>query len=490
VSTGSGDATPSGVPLVDESTDVVFRTDLAGVLEWVSDSVADVLGVAPDVILGRLTVDLVHPDDVGALLATRERVAADGRGPTQVLRLRTSSGGWREMSGRGVTLHDDDGTATGRLFVLRDIHDHSARLRALQTLSRGNAVLVRATDEQQLLDEMCATVVEAGRYALAWYGRPLDNEAHSVLPVASAGPLVDYVASITVTWDESPTGRGPTGTALRTGETQVNDDFENPDFTPWKAAAQERGFRSSISLPVRAEGRIDGALMVYARDVGAFDETARSLLEDLAADIGYGLERLRDAQRLAESLTSSVHVLAAAVEARDPYTAGHQWRVGEIAGLIGRELGLAEPQVEGLVLGAAIHDLGKIAISHSTLGKEGPLADHEWERLREHPRIGHDITQRVPWPWAIAEMILQHHERLDGSGYPRGLRGDEILIEARIIAVADTYEAMANDRPYRVAPGHDQAMDVLRSGAGRLFDRDVIDAFERVLLHGWTLRTD
>ena len=178
-------------------------------------------------------------------------------------------------------------------------------------------------------------------------------------------------------------------------------------------------------------------------------------------------------------------MLAAAVESRDPWTAGHQSQVGQLCEAIGRRLGLDEDRLRGLVLGASIHDLGKIAISHETLTTPGRLTSEQWETLRQHPGTGHQIAGRFPWPWPIAEMILQHHERLDGSGYPRGLQGDEVILEARIIAVADTYEAMAHDRPYRGAPGTARAVEVLQAGSGLQYDEAVVDALLEVIRDGF-----
>jgi HD-GYP domain-containing protein (c-di-GMP phosphodiesterase class II) len=482
VEDGRGD--DGGVQLVDEATDVVFRASPDGVLQWVSTSVRTVLGWEPGDIVGQQAIELVHPEDVGILLAARDEVMATGSTRTSPLRIRTASGGYRRMAGRGAESVDETGSRSGRVYALRDVHDDSARLRALTTLSRANGVLVRASHEDELLAEMCRTIVEAGGYALAWFGRALADDARTVSPVAAAG-RTSYLEGIRVTWDDSPTGNGPTGVSIRTGVTQVKDSFDDASFRPWQDAAEQHGFRCSISLPVRVEGRVEGALMVYADELAAFDDTAQVLMEDLAADLGYGIARIRDAERLSEALSSSVFVLAAAVESRDPYTAGHQSHVGVLSGEIGRELGLDAERVEGLVLGASIHDLGKISIPHRTLVKAGELTPEEWDALREHPGTGYRITSRFPWPWPIAEMIHQHHERLDGSGYPRGLRGDEILLEARIIAVADLYEAMANDRPYRKAPGHDRATDVLRAGSGVQFDPDVVAAFERVLARGF-----
>lgn len=178
----------------------------------------------------------------------------------------------------------------------------ASALRALATLRQGNRVLVRAKDEESLRQQMCETIVRAGGYQFAWYGVPAADEARSVVPVATAGGHEGYLDEVTVSWGEGPTGQGPTGVAIRTGTTQVRNDFTpDPTFKPWLAAATRRGFRASIALPVRVRDRIEGALMVYAAEADAFDQAAQELLEDLAADVGYGLSRLLDAQENARA---------------------------------------------------------------------------------------------------------------------------------------------------------------------------------------------
>ncbi|MGD9956125.1 MAG: HD domain-containing phosphohydrolase [Candidatus Nanopelagicales bacterium] len=472
--------------LIADQGDVIYQATADGVIEWVAPNVADIFGWTPEDLVGTKVLDLVHPGDLDRVQSERTRLyAEDAVVDGLTCRLRSANGTYRHVTIRARPFHDSRGEIVGAFAAIRDEHEATSTLRALSTLSRGNGVLVRARDEQELLDEMCRTVVEAGSYALAWYGRAVRDERCTVQPVARAGDLAGYVDEVTITWDDSRTGRGPTGTAIRTGTTQAKQSFDDDDYEPWRDVAERRGFRSSISLPVVVNGKVDGALMVYAYDQHAFDDQSRGLLEDLAADVGYGIERIRDAEQLTEALKSSVLVLAAAVEARDPYTAGHQTHVGVLAEAIGRELGLDDDRIQGLVLGASIHDLGKISISHSTLGKTGDLDDSEWEILKAHPTTGWTIANRFPWPWPIAEMIHQHHERMDGSGYPRGLVGEEILLESRIIAVADLYEAMANDRPYRTAPGADRAVAILHEGRGALFDAEVIDAFDRVLARGF-----
>jgi len=153
---------------------------------------------------------------------------------------------------------------------------------------------------------------------------------------------------------------------------------------------------------------------------------------------------------------------------------------------IGREMRLSQDQIEGLRVSGHLHDVGKIRVPAEILVKPTGLTPLEIAMLREHPATGYEILKGVDFPWPVARVALEHHERMDGSGYPNGLRGEEILLEARIVAVADTYEAMAHDRPYRKAPGHEKARAVIADGRGRLYDPDVVDAFERVIATGFT----
>ena len=366
----------------------------------------------------------------------------------------------------------------------------SPTLRALATLARGSAVLVRASNEPELLQQMCDTAVRTGEYALAWYGQAVHDEAHSIVPRARAGRQIEYLDKITVTWGEDPLGQGPTGTCIRTGTTQIRDDLaHDPRYAPWRSQAAGSGLVCSISLPVSVDGVVDGAFMVYAEQHEAFGPIAQALLEELAADIGFGLAKLRDRARLADAMRGSVLLLAAAVESRDPYTAGHQSHVGSLASAIGRTLGLSDSRLHGLHLGAAIHDVGKLAVPIETLNKSGRLTAEDWELLRRHPHTGYSIVRDFPWPWPIAEMVYQHHERMNGSGYPRALRGNEILLEARIIAVADTFEAIGHDRPYRKAPGVEKGFEVIDEGRNSLFDPDVVDAFHAVMAEGFEFTT-
>jgi len=192
-----------------------------------------------------------------------------------------------------------------------------------------------------------------------------------------------------------------------------------------------------------------------------------------------------EAQAARSKLTlGTIAAIAATIEARDPYTAGHQRRVAAIADAIANELGLDDNQREGIRLAAAIHDIGKIGVPAEILTRPGELRPEERALLRIHPLTGYEIIAGIEFPWPIADMVLQHHERLDGSGYPNGLHNDEIILGARILAVADTVEAMTNHRPYRAALGFDAALAEMQSGRGIRYDADVVDACLGLADHG------
>ncbi len=189
-----------------------------------------------------------------------------------------------------------------------------------------------------------------------------------------------------------------------------------------------------------------------------------------------------------EAMQGTIAVVTRMVELRDPYTAGHQRRTASLCAAIGRELGLPAGRVDGLRLAALIHDIGKISIPTGLLTKPGRISELELSYIQQHAELGYELLQNVPFPWPIADIVRQHHERMDGSGYPQGLRGEEILLEARILGVADTVEAMASHRPYRPARPVERALEQVESTAGSLFDAEVAAACIRLFREqGYTL---
>jgi len=204
----------------------------------------------------------------------------------------------------------------------------------------------------------------------------------------------------------------------------------------------------------------------------------RNHLEDLVAERTAELKQSE--KQLRTSLLDSIMALAAMVEMRDPYTAGHQRRVAQLAVAIAQELRLPQEQVEGVHLAGVVHDVGKIRIPAEILSKPGRLTALEFSLIKEHSQNGYEILKSIAFPWPIAQIVQQHHERLDGSGYPQGLKGHQILLEARIVAVADVVEAMSSHRPYRAAQGINSALKEIEQGRGSVYDADVVDACLRL----------
>jgi PAS domain S-box-containing protein/putative nucleotidyltransferase with HDIG domain len=178
---------------------------------------------------------------------------------------------------------------------------------------------------------------------------------------------------------------------------------------------------------------------------------------------------------LRKAIGGTIQAIVQVVEMRDPYTAGHQRRVADLARSIAADMGLSSEIVEGIRIAAVIHDIGKVSVPAEILSKPGKLTQNELELIKDHPLTGYDILKDVEFPWPVAEIVYQHHERLDGSGYPRGLKGDDVLLEARIIALADVVEAIASHRPFRPAQGIDVALDEITKNKGVLYDPFVVD---------------
>jgi PAS domain S-box-containing protein/putative nucleotidyltransferase with HDIG domain len=259
----------------------------------------------------------------------------------------------------------------------------------------------------------------------------------------------------------------------------------------------------SIAAPLLVEDEVIGILSVQSDDLTPKDVSSISafshqvatawrkakLLEDLKLSL---MERKRTEEELQQSfiklrriLDGTIQALISTVEIRDPYTAGHQRRVAQLASAIAREMNLPEEKIEGIQLTGLIHDIGKICIPSEILNKPGPLDEVEFNLVKAHPQTGYNILKNIEFPWPMAKIVLQHHERMDGSGYPSNLKGEEIILEARILGVADVVEAMSSHRPYRPAYSIDKALEEIKSKRGILYDPKVVDACLRLFQRGF-----
>ncbi len=294
--------------------------------------------------------------------------------------------------------------------------------------------------------------------------------------IASAGASQRYLDDLSLTWGHHVTPHGQAGVAVNSGLPVFTDDVLTDElFEPWRARATDFGIRSLVSIPVFVAGKVDGVLTIYSAEARGFDVTAMSILAALGEHIGVGIAKNRAAMRINDALEGTIRVLTRALEARDPYTAGHQSAVAALAEQIAIRLRLDDQDVQGIRLAALIHDVGKIGVPTELLVKPGKLRTAELNLIREHAVIGEEVVSTIDFPWPIAAMVGQHHERCDGSGYPRGLLAADTLLGSRIIAVADVTEAMSRQRPYRSSLGLEATVEFLRTNRGTLFDADVVD---------------
>lgn len=534
--------------------------------------------------------------------------------------------------------------------------------RTLQTLSKCNQLLVKAEDENSLLQGICRSIVETVGFRLAWVGYAEHDEARSVRPVAQAGYEEGYLETLKLTWADTPRGHGPTGTAIRTGKPAIASNIlTDPNFAPWREQAQKRGYASSIALPLFINGQTTlGALNIYSEDANAFGVEESKLLSELAADLSYGITALRTRTKheqaeakvhrqlqslaalraidlaitssldlrvifdvLLDKVTTQLNLDAAcvlllnphtqileyasgrgfrtpapqhmhlrlgegyagqaalekriihipdvrnretnilrspffssedfvscyavplvakghvkgvmevfkrapldpdqewldflealagqaaialdnaglfddlqrsnvelmsaydttiegwsrALDLRDRETEGHSKRVTEMTLKLAREMGIGDAELIHARRGALLHDIGKMGIPDYILHKPGPLSEEEWGIMRKHPVYAYELLSPIAYLRPALDIPYCHHEKWDGTGYPRGLKGEQIPLAARIFAIADVWDALLSDRPYRKAWSVDKVLEYINGQIGKHFDPKVVEVF-------------
>jgi PAS domain S-box-containing protein len=247
----------------------------------------------------------------------------------------------------------------------------------------------------------------------------------------------------------------------------TGEPTEGFDWQIIRKDGTKRSIEASVSLQKDSSGKPTGFRGI-ARDVTERKQAEEKLL--------LTLESLRKA------FGTIIKVMVSAVEMRDPYTSGHQIRSADLARAIATEMGLPQDKINGIRLAGSIHDIGKLSIPAEILSKPSKLTNIEFSLIKEHSRVGYEMLKDVESPWPLAQIVYQHHERIDGSGYPKNLKGDEIIIEASIMAVADVVEAMASHRPYRPALGIKAALEEIKKNKGILYDEAVADTCLRLFL--------
>lgn len=480
--------------ILDGMTEHVVLHDTHNMIVWANSAAAESGNLTKEELVGRYCYELWHKRTEPCLDCPITKALKTG----QIQEGEVTSPDGRVWLTKGYPVFDKNGNVSNMIEITVEITN---RKHAEQILSKSNRFLKMAslcgeamlfsTTEQDLLNEMCRIAVEIGGNCFAWIGYAKDDKKKIVKPVSQYGFEEGYLESIKITWDDSKYGRGPAGRAIKTGQPCiVRDTMTDPDYAPWRIEATKRGYKSSIALPLKEEGCSFGALNIYSAEIDAFDENEVKGLVELSRNLSFGIVSLRVRERLErttselknsykmlqKTLEGGLHAISNIAEIWDPYTVGHQQHVADLAVAIGKKLGLSDKRIERIRIASMIHDIGKISVPDRILGKTSKLNDIEINMIKMHPQTGYDILKKIEVMWLIAKIVLQHHERINGSGYPNGLTGNEILLEAKIIGVADVIEAMASHRPYRPALGIDKAIEEIKQNRGILYDPMVVDA--------------
>jgi putative nucleotidyltransferase with HDIG domain len=264
-----------------------------------------------------------------------------------------------------------------------------------------------------------------------------------------------------------------------------------PSLVSLTATDRQTLAKNNIELlvPLKNDGKLAGMMLLSNKaSREPYSNEERRLLRMLSTEVAVNIDNAnlyenikQKHNELQKAMDGVIHAVSLVVETRDPYTAGHQRRVAELARAIAGEMGLSEWQTMGTYIAGLLHDVGKVAVPTEILSKPGKINQYEFSIIKNHSRIGFEILQKIDFPWPVTKAILQHHERLDGSGYPEGLTGEDIILEARILGVADVVEAMSSHRPYRPALGLERALQEISQASGILYDTEVVEACLRLL---------
>jgi putative nucleotidyltransferase with HDIG domain len=390
--------------------------------------------------------------------------------------------------------------ATGQRDVLSVAWEVTEQVTAEAALARKNRILTAVVNGMLAISGQhdrasiaravtCALVQDAG-FALAWIGEVDDGDVHTLRLLAACGALADELPPVIESIRTREDIASPTQQAIRTGEPCLwNDLHTRPDLA-WATGmfGHDREIRSAIVVPLRFSGQVFATLSLYGHDA-AFDLEELRPIEAFCGQLALALStidslvryeeseagRLAAVSRVKAALIETVGALAGVVEVRDPFTAGHQRRVAALAEQIAIAKHWSADRIEGVRVGALLHDIGKIAVPAELLTKPGKLSDEEFALIKTHAARGGELLSGIGFQWPIIEMVTQHHERLDGSGYPAGMHDNEISPEAKLLAVADVAEAMLSNRPYRRSVGLEVVLAELARGRGTLYEPESTD---------------
>jgi PAS domain S-box-containing protein len=434
--------------LVESISDVIFEVDSQGLITYVSPVAKDVLGYDQGDIIGKNFIELVYLADRELLIKRFMELGVGVEYPLNY-RIINKSGDTRWVRTRTRPVMKD-GRFTGARGTLIDITDQKRTEEALrESETRYRAIYTKSPIAIEIYDA-AGLLVDVNPACIDLFGVNDAQELRGFDIFNDPNLKEEYKQS------------------LRNGNTvryQAIFDFDKVR----KLNLYRTSRTGSIWLDVLITPLGGESFSGYLVQVHGI--TAHKLAEEKLQDTLLSLRK---------AVNATIQVMVSAVEARDPYTAGHQTRSADLARAIAAEMGLSPEMTEGLRMAGCIHDIGKLSIPAEILSKPTNLTEIEYSLIKEHSRNGHEILKDVESPWPLAEIIYQHHERMDGSGYPRNLKGEEICMEARILAVADVVESMASHRPYRAGLGIDVALEEIEKNRGIFYDNNVADACLRL----------
>jgi PAS domain S-box-containing protein/putative nucleotidyltransferase with HDIG domain len=487
--------------LADFTNDIEYWVSTEGKIIYLSPSCEKITGYTQQEFAAdsSLLEKIVYPED-RALVATHASSSPGMQPHSADVRIVTRQGEVRWLSHTCQPVYSESGEWLGRRGSNRDITQRKLAEEKVQrlsnmyaALSQSNEAIVRCSSAEELLPRICRNAVERGGATVAWVGL-LDRESKRLRCAASFGDATGFLDAYDV--DLSALHPlNPLAVAMleqkAVWNTELDANFCEAEFLAW---SREAKISQSASLPLVCNGQIAGCFELYTCEFNRFDDDVSKLWQEMAIDISFALsnfamqaerdDALARAHTYLEKIENSfMHTLMMAMnlsELRDPYTAGHERRVGLLARAIAEEMKLDSNEAKGLEVAGYLHDLGKITIPIELLVRPGKLSATEQTLIQGHVLAGYNVLHQVEFPWPVASIVLEHHERLDGSGYPNHLQGEQISLAGRILAVADVVEAMASHRPYRPSRGVECALAEVEQGSGLLFDREVVAACLRL----------
>ena len=436
--------------LIENSSEIITIISSDGTILYKSDSILKILGYQSINLIGENEFDFIHSDDKKTLneILDEQRVESDIP-PFIDYHFRHSEGTWRMLE---TSIRKIFGTNDKTMCFILNSRDVTEQKKAEE---ERNAYIKIVTSRMKGLDCLHSISTLTHR--------------HDISMSEIFKSVVQSIPRAFQNW------KSTYARLVFDGEECKSDNFKESSLC----------LRSDIFMNEKKKGFVEAC---YPEDKNLTDENPflkeeEYLIESVANAMGVFAERKWAENELKESfntlrntLEGTIEAIASAVEARDAYTAGHQRRTSNLACAIAKKMCISDDIIEGIRIAALIHDFGKIAIPAEILSKPSRLLDIEFELIKRHPSIGFDILKTIDFPWPIAGIVYQHHERLDGSGYPLSLEGDDILLESRIIGVSDVVEAMASHRPYRVAIGIDKALEEISENSGNHYDQNVVAA--------------